>query len=431
MSRQFTVAIAGTGSRGGGTYAPYQKKFPDRMKIVALADPDTARVSLLAKEYGVPAERCFSSAEALLEQPKLADVLVLATQDRQHVAQAVPALRKGYDILLEKPISNDPYAIMELLRTAQETGRAVTVCHVLRYTPFYSHIKRLITEGAIGEPVAIHAAENVGYWHQAHSFVRGNWANSQVQSPMILQKSCHDMDMILWLMGKNCTRVSSYGSLSVFRPDQAPEGAAETCLGGCQCKETCPYDAEKVYITGPQGVASGQTEWPVDVVIPEPTVERVREALKTSPYGRCVYHCGNDVVDHQAVVMEFEDGSTATFTMSAFTTRLAREIKVMGTKGEIIGDMNTNLVTVYPFSGEAVTYNITELAEDFSGHGGGDHRMMSEFFDMMEGKSKGTLTSLDISVQSHLMSLAAEESRLNRGAGVAIRELAERYGSPK
>lgn len=157
---------------------------------MALADPDTVRMNLLAKEFDVPAERCFASAEELLAQPKLADVMIIATQDRQHVAQAVPALRKGYDILLEKPISNDPYAIMELLRTAHETGRAVTICHVLRYTPFYGKIKQLISEGAIGEPVAIHAIENVGYWHQAHSFVRGNWANSDVQSPMILQKSC-------------------------------------------------------------------------------------------------------------------------------------------------------------------------------------------------------------------------------------------------
>lgn len=427
MSKQFTVAIAGTGSRGGGTYAPYQHKFPDRMKIVALADPDTTRVNLLAEEYGVPADRCFSSAEELLAQPKLADVLVLATQDRQHVAQAVPALRKGYDILLEKPISNDPYAIMELLQTAHETGRAVTICHVLRYTPFYGQIKKLIDEGAIGEPIAVHAVENVGYWHQAHSFVRGNWANSDVQSPMILQKSCHDMDIILWLMGKNCTRVSSYGSLNIFRPERAPEGAALTCLGGCKCKDDCPYDAEKVYITNPTGVGTGNTEWPVDVIVPEPTVEKVREALKTSPYGRCVYHCDNNVVDHQAVAMEFEDGSTATFTMAAFTKRTAREIKVMGTAGELYGDMNTNLVTVYPFAGEEVTYNISELAEDFSGHGGGDHRMMSEFFDMLEGRASETLTSIDISVQSHLMSLAAEESRLNGGKGVDIRELAKRY----
>ena len=427
MSRQITVAIAGTGSRGGGTYAQYQKKFPERMKIVALADPDTVRMNLLAKEFDVPAERCFASAEELLAQPKLADVMIIATQDRQHVAQAVPALRKGYDILLEKPISNDPYAIMELLRTAHETGRAVTICHVLRYTPFYGKIKQLISEGAIGEPVAIHAIENVGYWHQAHSFVRGNWANSDVQSPMILQKSCHDMDIILWLLGKNCTRVSSYGSLKVFRPEMAPEGATETCLGGCRCKEECPYDAEKVYITNSTGVASGNTEWPVDVVVPEPTVERVREALKTSPYGRCVYHCDNNVVDHQAVVMDFEDGSTATFTMAAFTKRTAREIKVMGTAGELVGDMNTNLVTVYPFSGEDQVYDISKLAEDFSGHGGGDHRMMSEFFDMLEGKESETLTSIDVSVQSHLMSLAAEESRLNGGCGVSLQELRERY----
>ena len=208
-----------------------------------------------------------------------------------------------------------------------------------------------------------------------------------------------------------------------FKEENAPEDAPAHCLDGCVHRDECPYFAPRFYLEDLE--EKGGTF--AKVVSLQTDKKSLLDALKDGPYGRCVYHCDNNVVDHQAVAMEFEDGSTATFTMAAFTKRTAREIKVMGTAGELYGDMNTNLVTVYPFAGEEVTYNISELAEDFSGHGGGDHRMMSEFFDMLEGRASETLTSIDISVQSHLMSLAAEESRLNGGKGVDIRELAKRY----
>lgn len=202
MGRKLTVALAGLGSRGKDCYAKSAHLIPDKMEIVAIADIDPAKVAEVAREYNVPAERCFTSAEELIAQDKLADVMFITTQDRQHVAQAIPALQKGYDLLLEKPVSPELDECRELVKTAQEYNRKVVVCHVLRYTPFYSKVKEIIDSGKIGDVVSIMAIENVGYWHQAHSFVRGNWRNSETTSPMILQKCCHDMDLYLWLANK-------------------------------------------------------------------------------------------------------------------------------------------------------------------------------------------------------------------------------------
>ncbi len=247
--KRITVAIAGLGSRGKDNYAPVAKLLPEKMEITAIADIVEEKVEEVSREYGVPKERCYSSAEEMLKQEKLADVMFIATQDRQHVGHAIPALEKGYDLLLEKPVSPDLDECRELLKVAGERGRKVVVCHVLRYTPFYTKVKELIDSGVIGDVVTVMGIENVGYWHQAHSFVRGNWRNSEETSPMILQKCCHDMDLLLWLTGKTCESVTSFGGTYLFKEEKAPEGAAKRCLDGCAAKAECPFDAEKIYIT--------------------------------------------------------------------------------------------------------------------------------------------------------------------------------------
>lgn len=216
MKKKVTVAIAGLGARGLETYAKATRLFSEDVQIVAVADPISERVQAAATEYHVPPEYCFESAEKMLEHDRLADVLFICTQDRQHAGHAIPALKKGYHLLLEKPISPFLEDCRAIAQTAREYGRQVVVCHVLRYTPFYQKIKEIIQSGKIGEVIAIQATENVAYWHQAHSFVRGNWRNSDISSPMILQKSCHDMDILLWLAGKSCEKVSSFGSLTHF-----------------------------------------------------------------------------------------------------------------------------------------------------------------------------------------------------------------------
>jgi len=427
VGKKITVALAGLGSRGKDAYAVTAKRFPEKMEIVAIADIDEAKVEEVAREYNIPKEACYSSAEEMIAQDKLADVMFISTQDRQHVGQAIPALRKGYHLLLEKPISPDLDECRELVKVANECNRHVIVCHVLRYTPYYSKLKEVIESGTIGDVVSVMSLENVGYWHQAHSFVRGNWRNSDITSPMILQKCCHDMDLLLWLTGKTCESVSSFGSTYLFKEECAPEGAAKRCMDGCKAKDQCPFDAEKIYLTHHKiGAEQGYNKWPLDVLALHPSVETITEAIQTGPYGRCVYHCDNNVVDHQVVNLNMTDGSTISHTMCAFTATGSRYSKIMGTKGEIVADMTNNLIVVTRFGEkESETIDISKIATDFFGHGGGDTRMVEEFLDMLiEGKGpNGKTTSVAQSMESHYAALAAEQSRLAGGAVVKLEDL--------
>lgn len=421
--KQYKVAIVGLGGRGLHTYAKYQDKFPDRMKIVAIADIDSEKVKYAGDMYSVSPNLRFDSAESLLKQDKLADVLIIATQDRQHVSQALVALEKGYDILLEKPISPFLEECQKLRTAVKKSGRFILVCHVLRYTTFYRTVKKAIEEGLVGDVVSIQAIENVGYWHMAHSFVRGNWRNSNIESPMILQKCCHDFDIYGWLIGKKCLGLSSNGSLKYFKKENAPKGATERCYN-CPHKTICAYSAEKIYLDHPQiGLRKGNIWWPNNIVAENPTEEKILAALKTGPYGRCVFHCDNNVVDHQVCNVLFEDGVTLDFTMCGFTAKNCRQFKVMGTKGEIVADQSSNIVTVQPFAGEAIVYDINKIAEDLSGHGGGDNAMLTELFAHLDGFSADVSSTIENSVQSHEMAFASEISRLNGGKFIVLDEL--------
>lgn len=424
MSKKIKVALAGLGSRGKDTYAPTAKLFPEKMEIVAIADIDPEKVEEVAREYNIPKEMCFSSAEELIAGEKLADAMFITTQDRQHVGQAIPALKKGYHLLLEKPISPDLEECREIVQVAQACKKQVIVCHVLRYTPIYSKLKEVIDSGVAGEIVSVMSIENVGYWHQAHSFVRGNWRDSKTTSPMILQKCCHDMDLLLWLTGKTCESVSSFGGTYLFKKECAPEGAARRCLDGCQAKERCPYDAEKIYIQHHKiGAQKGCKEWPLDVLTLHPDVESVTEAIKTGPYGRCVYYCDNNVVDHQVVNLKMTDGSTISHTMCAFTATGSRYTKFMGTLGEVIADMTENTIKITEFGKEETeVIDISKLASDFSGHGGGDNRMVEEFLDMLGNGAGPTIrtTAVEKSIESHYCSIGAEESRLAGGKVIML-----------
>lgn len=426
MDRKLKIAIVGLGSRGKDTYAPAIAQYGSQAEITAIADIIPEKVDEVAKKYHIPRKMCFSSAEELLEQERLADILFICTQDKQHVPHALPALRKGYHILLEKPISPSLEECREILRTAHEYDRKVVVCHVLRYTPFYKKLKEILDSDIIGEIMNVQAVENVGYFHQAHSFVRGNWRKEEETSPMILAKCCHDMDLLLWLTDKTCDSVSSFGELSYFRADKAPNGSAWRCLDGCRVKEDCPYDAEKIYITNEEtGIAHGKNEWPNNVLSLHPDIESITRAVREGPYGRCVFHCDNNVVDHQIVNMRMTDGSTVSFTMCGFTKDVSRYTRIFGTLGEVYADMAANKITISLFGREPQIIDINELSSDFSGHGGGDARMVNEFLDMIRTDSRpsGSITSLDVSVESHFVALAAEASRLGNGKPVLIDDM--------
>ena len=427
MDQIITFAIAGFGDRGS-TYASMQDLFPDKMKIVAVADLDPAKVEKARLRYAIPRERCFASVEEMLAQPRLADVMVVSTMDRQHVDHAIPALRKGYHILMEKPISPELDKCREILEVARECPGKVIVCHVLRYTVFYNTLKELISSGRIGEVVSVCANENVAYWHQAHSFVRGNWRNSQETSPMILQKSCHDMDILTWLLGKKCKAVSSFGGTQLFKAERAPEGAARRCLDGCKVKDACPFDAEKIYITSPKTGRAKGGSWISSILSVENTVESTYKALREGPYGRCVYYCDNDVVDHQQTNLLMEDGSTISFTMCAFTESCYRYFKAMGVKGEIEADMLSNVIHVREFGKPEEVIDVGKLASDLKGHGGGDSGIIQDLLDMLRNGTEPNerTTTLEHSMESHFIALAAEESRLHGGRVVELEEFKNR-----
>ena len=422
MEKKLTVAILGFGSRGRTAYGMELLTLKDRAQVVAIADHHEERLRMGAEAHGIPENMCFHSAEELLAQPKLADVAMICTQDRMHVTHAIAALRKGYDLLLEKPVSPLLSELQELTRVAKEEGRKVVVCHVLRYTPFFQTIKQAIDSGRLGTVVNIQALENVRYWHQAHSFVRGNWRREDETSPMILAKCCHDLDYLIWLSSSRVERVSSFGSLMYFKPENAPQGAAKRCLDGCLAKDSCPYDCEKIYLTNPDtGVLAGHTDWPVDVLSEYPTEESIRESIQNGPYGRCVFACDNDVVDNQIVNLQMESGAVLNLTMSAFTSHGGRTVKVMGTHGDLWGDMDQNIIRITEFGKETEVIDLGTIADNFEGHGGGDRGLVLAFLDYMEGKDPGnTITTLDTSIESHLAALAAEQSRLEKGAPVEI-----------
>ena len=421
---KITVAIAGLGSRGLQTYAKCLEKFADRAEIVAVADIRPDRVAVAAEKYNIPADKCFDSVESMLQQPKLADLLLICTPDDVHYQPAMDGLKRGYHLLLEKPAARSVKECRDIAQLAEEKGLNVVVCHVLRYTVFYQKIKELIDAGRVGDIMNVEAIERVGYWHQAHSFVRGNWHVAADTTPMILAKCCHDMDMILWLTGKKCEKVTSFGHLSHYNAANKPEGAPERCAEGCPHADTCLYNAERYYL---DCFKRGGNSWPVNVVAPEPTEEKIIEALKVKDYGRCVYQMNNDVVDHQVMNLLLEDDVTVAFTMTAFSDKGGRCMRVMGTKAEIFADMEKDIIQIMPFGGEMEEFDIRKIATDLSGHGGGDIKMVEDYLDVLEGKPMpSAMTTIARSVESHYVALAAEESRLHGGQLVLIDEFAKR-----
>jgi len=262
--------------------------------------------------------------------------------------------------------------------------------------------------------------ENVRYWHFAHSFVRGNWRNSDITSPMFLAKCCHDMDILVWLTGQKCRRLSSFGGLSHFKAECAPEGAAMRCLDGCKLKGECPFDAEKIYITNKMSGVRYNTGWPNVLLTVHPTEETVREALEKGPYGRCVYHCDNNVVDHQVVNLEMESGLTITFSLCGLTDRTGRYMSIMGTKGYLVADMEKNRLEITRFGEKTRVVDFAETDDSLAGHGGGDKVLIQDFLDYLEGEMPKGVSTLEDSLESHFIAMAAEESRINGGMVVEL-----------
>ena len=323
------LACIGCGARAQ-TYTALAAQQPERFQIVAGADPVPARLEKIRGISGRADFQAFGSAEALLAAGKLADVVIIATQDNDHYAPCCRALELGYNVLLEKPIATHPAQVLDIERRARKADRRVMVCFVLRFSAFYRKVKEILQSGAIGDIVSIQASEGVEPWHQAHSFVRGHWSVVAKSSPMILSKCCHDTDIVHWLVGRPCRRIASFGSVDFFRAARAPAGAPARCTDGCPAGDTCPYNAlryttDKRDLWLPMVFDRAQTA----------SVEEIQAWLRTSPWGRCVYHCDNDAVDRQVLAMEFDGGITGTFTMTAFEN--GRHLEIYGTRGVLNG----------------------------------------------------------------------------------------------
>ncbi len=408
-----TVVVLGAGNRGYEAYGKIIKNRPD-IKAVAVAEPDEAKRDRFAKDHNIPVEMQFNSWEDLLSKEKLADGSIITTLDRMHVEPAVTAMKKGYHIILEKPIDSTLDGVMKVVRAAEETKRIVVVGHVLRYTKFFRKLKEIVDSGVIGRLIGIEHKENVGFFHFAHSFVRGNWRKAESTAPSILAKSCHDLDLLYWLVGARCKNISSFGELTYFKKENKPKGAADRCLDcPSEIESKCPYSAKKIYLTDYIG-------WPVSVISVDLSYEGRIRALKEGPYGRCVFSCDNDVVDHQIVNMSFENGVKASFTMTAFSNEITRRIRIFGSLGEIRGEFGKGEIEVIKFADLSKTVYELNVNSPEIGHGGGDWGLVAYFVELLKGTTKANPTDIRESVHSHFMAFAAEKSRLNGGGVIEV-----------
>ncbi|WP_448820618.1 Gfo/Idh/MocA family protein [Cetobacterium sp.] len=405
------IGVIGAGNRGKDVYANFILKNSDEAEIVAVAEPNPIKRDQMIKAHGILPEYVFNTWEDFLEKDRFCDAVILATGDDMHFEPMELAMKKGYDILLEKPMSNKAEECIKIVKMAEKYGVKVMVCHVLRYTPFFSKLKELIDSGVIGEVVDIQHNENIGNFHFAHSFVRGNWRNSDETSPLILQKSCHDLDILSWLLNGNpCKKIASFGNLRHFRKENAPEGAADRCLD-CKHIDSCIYSPKKIYY-------NNIGAWPTLVASEIQTEEALTKSLEHNQYGRCVYKCDNNVVDNMVSIIEFENGVNVTFNLCAFTDEVCRTIKIMGTKGEIRGNDEKNHIEVYEFGkgdGRFANGRKTEIIPDVleGGHGGGDTGLMNDFINLCLGRQEDSRTNPRTSLESHIMAFAAEDSRVN------------------
>lgn len=420
-AEQITISILGAGARGFRAYG--ERAFADsaKFKIVAVCDIDKRKADACGDAFGIPNDMRFYN-EAEFFEKKRSDACFICTMDNDHVDQAIKAIQLGYHILLEKPISPKEKECRKLLSAAEGYDKIIMVCHVLRYTALVEKIKELLEEKVIGELVYIDHTEMIGYYHFAHSFVRGNWCRAEDSSPIILQKCCHDLDLLQFFAGSSAIKVSSVGSLKHFISDNKPEGAPERCSDDCSVSD-CPYNAEKFYVEDWKKLPRNlQSAWPYHVpVIGVPTEEKLREAIKFGPYGKCVYSCDNDVMDNQEVRIEFVNGIRASLKMIAFTNNMARYIRFYGTKGEIVADQSKDCLMVQRFGESERTYKISELSEDISGHGGGDGRMLNSFYEAVIKGDIDNKTSLKDSIMSHIMAFSAEKSRKEDGKIIDVR----------
>lgn len=432
--KKLTYVLLGAGQRGR-RYTENAYKYQN-CELVALAEPNDYLREVWSQKYNVPKEMCFRSYEEVFARGKIADFAVITTQDKMHFEPAMQAIELGYNVLLEKPVAPTPEECMKVCEAAEKKGVYVMVCHVLRYTPFARRVKEIIDAGTLGRIMSVIHFEGVGNTHYATSFVRGHWHNSRESSDMLLAKSCHDIDLLQWLLGSRCVEVQSFGEQSYFNAANCPAGAPERCMDGCPAADSCPYDATKIYRDFPEDDGG----WWKRYIGPRAdlTTDEINAILRSTDFGKCVFQCDNDVVDHQTVNLKYENGETVVFTMAAFN-KGGRKIHIMGTKGELIStdfdtiELNTFCDDRPGRTGRMRTQTIRTSDEGidqsiFGGHGGGDVGIIEDLWKLFgDGVATKSVSSIRTSVMNHMTVFAAEYSRKNGGILVNVDDYVKQY----
>lgn len=415
--RPVSAIVLGASGRGK-LYGDYSLEHPEDLKITGIAELVEIRRNMYGDKYQVPKENRMATWEEILSRPKFADAVIIATPDHLHYAPCMKALDLGYDILLEKPIAQTEKECRELVEYAKKCGKIVGLTHVLRYSPYFIKLKEMIATKAIGDLVSIQHFEPVDHVHMSHSYVRGSWHDAEKSTPLVLAKSSHDLDILHWMIGKPCKKIVAMGGLSHFNEKNAPAGCPERCTDGCPVESTCPYSALRIYYR--------DRTWLYVFDLPEdPAIQgdAILQYLKTTPYGKCVYQCKNNQPDHYIMSMEFEDNVTVNFSIEAFTSYSGRRTRIMGTMGDIVGDMESFTHTDFR-TRKSCTYDaktIDALNYEGVGHGGGDAGMIRDWIEAIRKQDESLMsTPLDESLESHLMAFAAEKSRAE-GRIVSIR----------
>ena len=400
LQKPVKAITLGAGARGN-TYGGYALKYPDRLQIVGVAEPIPERQQRFGDKHAISPENRFTTWEQVFERPAFADAIIITTPDDLHYGPCMKALDLGYDILLEKPIAPTEKECRAILQKTRQTGRIVAVCHVLRYAPYFIRLREIIRSGVLGKVVSMQHLEPIEHIHMSHSYVRGNWHSSKKTTPIILAKSCHDLDIMRWLLGKPSRKIQAFGSLDWFTKENAPVGSTARCTDGCPHEPTCPYSALKIY--------HEKRSWTYVFDLPKEKEKQgdfILEKLKTTNYGRCVYRMENDQPDHYTANILFEDNITASFSMEAFTSYAGRRTRVMGSLGDITGDMTSFTHTDF------LTGKKTEWKQDSDGHGGGDWRLVDDWVEAVSAQDKSLLSStIEASIESHIMGFCAEKSR--------------------
>lgn len=399
--RPVSIVAIGAGNRTN-KYLEYVKQHPDKVKLVGVVELNDIRRKHIADCFSLDASQCFVDYRDFFQHPVEADAVMICTPENMHFEPTMQAIERGYHILLEKPIAQTLEECMLIAQAARKHDVLVSVCHVLRYHPYFMKIKELVDSGELGNIISINHRTSVGLDRTAHGFVRGLWRKEAVTNPMLMSKCCHDIDFLLWLTKTPCRKLTSFGSLRWFKEKNAPEGSAARCVD-CKVESRCPFSAIDLYRV--------RRDWIANFDVPEgKTIDEViEEQLRYGLYGRCVYRCDNDVVDHQIVSMEMESEVTINFSMDVFTVKDNRETHICLTEGEIDGDETRLKVCRFRGAKEEV-YDFSDLAHQ-PFHAGADLNIVADFIDAIQKNRRNVVTSIEQSVESHRICFEAERSR--------------------